>query len=121
MSKADVAVRFALAQEGWFEERFLSKTRRDEESGCLLWTGAAGPNGYGSVSVKLPSVTYQVGVLAHRVAFAQAFGADELPKASRTGYAKFVIEHSCGNRLCVEPSHLRRSSAWAIQRRRFDG
>lgn len=120
MSVADVAVRFALTEKpGWFEERFLPRTRRDEATGCLLWTGAPGPGGYGVVTVSLPGRVNPVPMTVQRVAYAHAHGVDALPRSSRSGYSKFVVTRTCGTLACVEPTHLVLTSALAVEMRRY--
>jgi hypothetical protein len=109
MSIADVAIAFALSKDGWFESRFLTKTQRDEATGCLLWTGSKNAGGYGLIMVTIPNRPGRpVAMLAHRVAFAQAKGVGALPPGkSGLTREKLVIDHKCNQRACVEPSHLR--------------
>lgn len=54
-------------------------------SDCILWAGRVGSHGYGLVGKRL----------AHREAY-----AGEIPKG-------YVVHHDCGNKLCVNPEHLR--------------
>lgn len=76
--------------------RFERRLRRDENTGCLLWTGSQNGHGYGEFrrnGVKL---------YAHRVAFLEGGGVltDEAPH----------VLHDCpgGDRpACCEFSHLR--------------
>ena len=72
------------------EERFWPKV--DKTGDCWLWTGSITPNGYGQFSVNgRPAY-------AHRWAYAHHFGP--IPKG-------MVIDHTCHNRGCVNPAHLR--------------
>ncbi len=64
--------------------------RRPDE--CWKWTGAISPNGYGKKQVGGRTL------LAHRWLWEQLFGP--IP-------ASLVVAHSCGNRSCVSPHHLR--------------
>jgi hypothetical protein len=113
MSIADVAIRYVLTREGWFEDRFLPKTQRDDSTGCLLWTGSKNAGGYGAWMIKLPGKVNDVPVAAHRMAFAFEYGYGALPRHGSGGPR--VVAHTCGNRLCVEPGHLTVASLRAVQ------
>lgn len=69
------------------------RTQRSSE-GCLIWTGARTRkvDGYGQISVDGHRE------VAHRVAFELEHG--------RPVKENHQLHHTCGNRLCVEPSHL---------------
>ena len=58
-------------------------------SECILWTGRVGSHGYGHVNRER---------LAHRVAY-------ELVNGPVTD--GLIVHHDCGNKLCVNPKHLR--------------
>jgi len=66
-------------------------------SSCIDWPFKKYPNGYGAVSFMGKATT------AHRVAATLAFGA--------APNAKMDAAHSCHNRSCVNPNHLR----WATK------
>jgi hypothetical protein len=71
-------------------ERFWGKVRITES--CWFWTGYVNPGGYGMFKQNgKPS-------LAHRIAYEMAHG--DIPD-------KFLIDHRCHERSCVNPSHLR--------------
>lgn len=73
------------------ELRFFAKLTPDPRSGCLLWLGAVGSNGYGRFY-------YQGRIMhAHRAAYAMAHG--EIPKGLH-------VLHRCDRPLCVKPDHL---------------
>lgn len=107
------------------EERFNAKTRRNEETGCLEWTGA----------IKKPSSRdFQSGgqSLEHGVFWyeGRTEGAHRVAVALRTGVpvrSLPLIGHLCDNPRCVEFSHLEPSSfsqnlkdAWDRGRRNVD-
>lgn len=77
--------------------RFWVKVQPPNEVGCMLWTSALYPTGYGAFQSK--SVTFY----AHRVAL--TLSAGEPPEAG------MQAAHACRNRHCVAPEHL----AWATQ------
>jgi len=64
----------------------------DMRTGCRLWTAHKGETGYGQVRWK--NKLYQ----AHRLAY-ESFMATPIPFGS-------VIHHKCGNRSCVQVTHL---------------
>lgn len=67
--------------------------RKVDKSGeCWLWTGARHSTGYGSFTIAGRQQ------LAHRVAYFASHGA--VPDG-------LEIDHSCRNKRCVRPDHLR--------------
>lgn len=76
--------------------RLRTSTTRTSD-GCLLWTGAHtgqtpdGKGGYGDIGAIAGRTVY-----AHRAAFYVAHGR----------WPSGPLHHACGNRSCVEPSHL---------------
>lgn len=72
------------------QERFWQKVNKTDS--CWLWTGAKLKTGYGSIRIKKKAER------AHRIAYQLAVG--EIPAGG-------LILHSCDNKLCVNPSHLK--------------
>lgn len=73
------------------EERFYNKVIPVTESGCFLWTGKMGKNGYGYVQVNNKEI------YAHRLAWILANG--EIP-------SRLCVCHHCDVPICVNVSHL---------------
>lgn len=79
----------AVVHRDW-EEAFDAYTSRDEESGCLIWTGYVGTDGYGTIGGR--------GTRAHRYAWERKNGP--IPCGAE-------IDHVCYRKACVETGHLR--------------
>lgn len=69
-------------------KRLWSKV--DKTDACWEWTDKPDPNGYGRLHV------HGTPHLAHRLAFAFEYG-----------WLPDLVDHSCLNRVCVRPDHLR--------------
>jgi hypothetical protein len=75
-----------------FAARLAERSRAVAATGCREWLGTHTDKGYGKLTVRGRDVR------AHRLAFALVHG----PLASDEG-----VTHTCGNRGCIEVSHLR--------------
>lgn len=73
------------------QEAFEARTETNE-GGCLVWTGATNPNGYGQIRIDRKTT------LVHRWAWEQANGP--LPEG-------VVIDHLCWTPACARLDHLR--------------
>lgn len=73
----------------------LEQKARHTENGCIEWTGHVHNQGYGRTTLG-----YKNYVFVHRLAYALAHNLDPL------NFDGFVL-HSCDNRLCYNPEHLR--------------
>src|SRR5262244_2273460 len=73
-------------------QNILSKTIRDEESGCLLYMGRLDENGYARISCQGKN---RIGSDA---VYEMVHGT--IPEG-------YEVDHICHVRRCVEPSHLR--------------
>lgn len=79
------------------EMRFMKKVYKDRGSGCWLWRGAKS-KGYGIFMVQTPHGKLMIG--AHVYACVRF----NLPI---TDFNKPHTLHSCDNKICVNPEHLR--------------
>lgn len=71
--------------------RFWENIKR--KGNCWIWKGNQFGGGYGRITVE------GVSVLTHRLAW-ELHNEDKIPKDK-------MVLHSCNNRLCINPSHLR--------------
>lgn len=76
-------------------ERLMQKVSVDSESGCWLWTAMKHYSGFGRMKVNNRPR------MVHVLMYEDLHGA--VPKDKR-------IRHTCGNRLCVNPDHMRIAS-----------
>jgi len=70
---------------------FEKQLKRNENTGCLEWTGRTVRGGYGAITIKRKTV------MAHRFWFVKCGGV--IPDG-------MVLCHTCDNPKCVEPGHL---------------
>jgi hypothetical protein len=75
---------------GTLAERFAAK-HAEAMTGCWLWTGATGSDGYGHMLADGRIVG------AHRIAYELYVGA--IPRGAE-------VHHACEVPLCVNPAHL---------------
>lgn len=88
-------------------EKFWAKVEKTET--CWLWRGSVGAKGYGKF--------FMAGVswLAHRLSYFLTHGS--IPDGME-------IDHTCFNKICVNPSHIEAVSRqenmerWKVQMRR---
>lgn len=77
--------------------RYWSRVALPDENGCMLWMGAMLRTGYGSAWLGYKTIS------THRLALWLSEGPPPGPK--------YEAAHSCRNRHCVAPAHLR----WATR------
>jgi len=76
-----------------FRARFWDNIEKPNgNNGCWIWQGWVRPNGYGSITVD------GISHMPHRLAYQLKYG--EIPEG-------LMVLHSCNNRLCMNPTHLR--------------
>jgi hypothetical protein len=76
---------------------FLKRIEKNEETGCWDWVGRISISGKGSRRGIMGTSDHR-NMYAHRVAYEHYVG----PIAEGNH-----IHHTCGNKLCVNPDHLR--------------
>ena len=118
-TRHDLAIAYATQVYSWeslFEGSYVV------QGDCYVWNkGLFNSNGYGQKAIYHPQVKGTLtSVLAHRLSYALAFGFEALPEGihgpkSDSG----VIDHSCRNKLCINPDHLRVLSAANNTKRRW--
>lgn len=86
-------------------------------SECLWWTGAIADKGHGRFWLRSKSDGRDHVIIAHRFAFALAYGVEALAAAPMLG-------HTCDNPMCQNVLHHRpmdsaqNSHEWAVRRHR---
>ena len=72
------------------KERILSKIEMEPLSGCWLWSGGVGSDGYGKISVGTKTMQ------AHRLSY----------EVFKGNIGTMQVLHRCDVPCCVNPSHL---------------
>lgn len=73
---------------------------------CHFWQGQIDHRGYGEFGVYSATFGKKIPVKAHRFAYALAYGFDALPLGTINAKDRYVINHLCHNRACVNVKHL---------------
>lgn len=80
------------------ERTLVSSTLSGLPTACVLWGRGTYKNGYGQAAIVAPNGG-SYSVKAHRLAYAATHGHSQLENTH-------VLDHLCGNRLCVNHLHL---------------
>ncbi len=78
------------------EERFYNRVHKSSYKDCWPWLGTVTKQGYGSIQIDGKNI------LAHRLSYLVHKGIIK---------EKHVIDHTCCNKSCVNPSHLEQVTA----------
>ena len=73
---------------------------------CHIWQGQKRKDGYGAFTLYSKEYKQKFTVKSHRFAYALHYGFDSLPEGTEGGIGRFVINHLCHNRACVNAMHL---------------
>lgn len=83
------------------QDDFWSNVKEDSVTGCWNWLRCVNSSGYGSLKVN------GITTLAHRYAYYRAVGPLQLHINGVNKPDTELVLHSCDNRLCCDPAHLR--------------
>lgn len=93
----------------YLQDKVASNTRVDPISGCHIWTASCAHDDYGRFNVRninpnvaewfLVNYGVRYAMQAHRVSF--------IAHGGKLTKKKSLVLHSCSNRSCVNPAHLR--------------
>ena len=79
------------------QDRLLSNSVLDPETGCWIWLARKSCKGYGRISVRVAGMKYPQAMAAHRVSYEAFVGP--IPEGLQ-------IDHKCVNSSCIAPNHL---------------
>lgn len=74
-----------------------------DDNQCWNWKKSKS-RGYGVFAISMGSGYGSVSIPAHRVAFYIAYGS--ITSSYQVSLDSMVIDHTCGNRACINPDHL---------------
>jgi HNH endonuclease len=92
----DWAILDMLNRPGWWDRKVTARLREDE-NGCLLWTGGKHERGYGHVYVRRADGT-GFAAKVHRVTW--------IERHRRPLPMGHVLDHMCGIHECANVDHL---------------
>lgn len=71
------------------------------ENDCLVWTASRTPTGYGRTSLKGRTM------MVHRLSYMIFHNEGSPLEDTDAGGTRLVVAHTCGNRACFSPDHLK--------------
>lgn len=80
----------------YLQDKIINFIKKDNKSGCWLWTGQISNSGYGKVMIKENDNSNHT--VSAQLASYRAFNND-IPEG-------MLPKQICNNRLCVNPQHL---------------